>query len=149
MEDANWIISKRQVCWEPIWLCQSPLTFLNFIHFPYVQSKTFSRFLSESSSITNHWYRCKSVQWEQFSLNDIGFLQSTGTCPRCVQWKNSHPRKTPECHREAAGAGAGPDPGTKSSPHLLNKTILYNPVYAPTNVSRAFPNQHLRMGTVW
>lgn len=106
-------------------------------------------FFLRAPSITNHWYRCKSMQWEQFSLNDIGFLQSTGTCPRCVQWKNSHPRKTPECHREAAGAGAGPDPGTKSSPHLLNKTILYNPVYAPTNVSRAFPNQHLRMGTVW
>lgn len=63
------------------------------------------------------------------------------TCPRCVQWKNSHPHKAPECHRKAARAG--PVPGKKSSPHLLNRTIFYNPVHALSIVPRTTPNQHL------
>lgn len=67
-----------------------------------------------------------------------------GDLPQMCAMEKFSPPQTPECHREVAGAR--PVPGKKCGPHLLNKAILYNPVHAPTMVSRAIPNQHLLMG---
>lgn len=64
-----------------------------------------------------------------------------GDLPQMCAMEKFSPRKAPECHREAAGAG--PVPGKKSGRHLLNKTSLHNPMHAFTMVSRAIPNQHL------